>query len=264
MSNSNKDNRTVHGKFKFGFKTKHRFPTDITDQKTLMDVTNLLYPTGRVWLLPEGGAYKTIHAVFNAAFNKVKKDSELMIDSYFPDNDNFTEEDAIFWENKLGLFTMNSLSLEKRKEIILRKIAFPQNIKARQGLPYINDQLELYGFNVKVYENIFQNMDGTYYYLNPLAIMQASISNTQHGFPTQHGKSTQHGTGNFEVIANTIEDESFSIGGDSNLYATFFIASNTDLYQSGSIAAARKKEFKELILKLKPAHMVAFCFLNYQ
>jgi hypothetical protein len=264
MSNINRDNRTVHGKFRFGFKTKHRFPTTSKDGQELIDMVNLLYPTGRVWLLPEKGSFRSIHDVINNSIIKVKDFCNEMIDSYFPDNDNFTEEDCDFWENKLGLITSNSLSLEKRKEIILRKIAFPQNIKARQGLDYIQSQIDLYGFDVKIYENIFIDENGNYYHANPVDVIGEASLTTQHGFPTQHGQSTQHGNGSFDIIANNIRDEVYSIGGNQNLWATFFIASKDSLYMGATVPNERKKEFKELILKLKPAHLIAFCLINYQ
>ena len=93
--------------------------------------------------------------------------------------------------------------------------------------------------------------------------MDLALLNTQHGWPTQHGP-TQHGKGVFDVIANTIETESYNIGGNQNLWSTFFIASKDGLTKAGIIELSRKREFKELILKLKPAHLVAFCLISYQ
>lgn len=264
MSPINNDNRTVHGKFKFGFKTVHRFPTKKIDAKQLMDVANLLYPTGRAWLLPEGGAFRIVHSVINEAFLKVKEFSKAMINSYFPDNDEFNLDDCEFWENKLGLITSNSLSLEQRRQIILRKMAFPRGIEARQSLSYIQSQLDIYGFDVKIYENIFVDGNGNYYHSSPEDIIQLALLDTQHGFPTQHGLGTQHGKGTFEIIANLIADEVYNVGGAENLWATFFIASKTSLYQGATVPLDRKKEFKELILKLKPAHLIAFTLVNYQ
>ena len=64
-------------------------------------------------------------------------------------------------------------------------------------------------------------------------------------------------------IANDVNEENYSIGGNENLYATFFIASPVSLLEKGTVSNNRKKEFKELVLKLKPAHLVAFTFINY-
>ena len=263
MSPINRDNRTVHGKFNHSSKTKHRFPTIKPDSKQLMDLVNFLYPTGRAWLLPEKGNYRMIHDVVNNSLLKVKDYLKLMLNSYFPDNEDFDEEDCEFWENKLGLISSNSLSLQKRKEIILRKMAFPRGIEARQGLSYIQEQLDIYGFNVKIYENIFQDDNGNYYHENPNNVLELALLDTQHGWPTQHGP-TQHGKGAFDVIANTIETENYNIGGNQNLWSTFFIASKDSLTKAGIIELSRKREFKELILKLKPAHLVAFCLISYQ
>lgn len=264
MSFTNRDNRTVHGKFNFGFKTKHRFPTSNSDAKEISDLVSSLYPTGRVWYLPENGTYRKIHSVINKTFLNVKFYCKSMINSYFPDNEEFDNNDAEFWENKLGLITSNSLSLEQRKEIILRKMAFPQNIKARQGILYIQSQIDLYGFDCKVYENIFQDVNGDYYHESPENIIQQALLDTQHGGSTQHGLATQHGKGSFDVIANRISTEVYNIGGNSHLWATFYIASKNSLFHGATIPASRKDEFRELILKLKPAHLVAFCLINYE
>ena len=260
------NNQTVHGKFKFGYNTKHRYPTSIIKEtvKQLDDQVNLLYPTGRAWYLPENGVFRKFHKVLNNSILKVRNFAESTINSYFPDNEEFTIEDCEFWENKLGLISSNSLSLQKRREIIYRKIAFPQNIKARQGLLYIQEQIDLYGFNVKIYENIFEDGNGNYYHESTQNLINSATFDIQHGNPTQHGISTQHGVGLFEVIANNIDDEVYSIGGNQNLWATFFIASKSSLFQGGSVPFERKKEFKELILKLKPAQLVAFTLITYQ
>lgn len=264
MSITNKDNRTVHGVAKFGFNTPHRYPTFNAGAKDFTNLVNSLYPTGRAWYLPEDSVYKAFHEVMNKSFLRVKDYISLMMDGYFPDNDNFNESDCVFWENKLGLITSNSLSLEQRKQIIYRKIAFPQNIKARQHITYIQSQIDLYGFDCKVYENIFQDVNGNYYHESPENIIQQTLLDTQHGNGIQHGGGIQHGKGSFDVIANQISDEIYNIGGDNHLWATFFIASKNTLYAGATIPKDRKDEFKELILKLKPAHLIAFCLINYE
>lgn len=264
MLPTNRDNRTVHGKFNHGMKVRHRFPSIKPDGKKLMDLTNLLYPTGRAWYLPESGVFKKMHEVINNSMIRVKSFTAEMMDSYFPDNENFNEEDCDFWEYKLGLSTSNSLPLSVRRDIILRKISFPRNIVARQSLSYIQSQIDIYGFNVKIYENIFYDQSGQPYHETPGNIITQSLLDTQHGGDTQHGEPTQHGKGSYDIIANKMDDEQYQIGGNQNLWATFFIASPNNLFEMATVPIKRKKEFKELILKLKPAHLVAFTLIKYE
>jgi hypothetical protein len=256
---------TIHGlATKFGFKTKHKFPTTPREESQLLDLTDQLYPTGRAWRF-NGSQFEKLHRAINDVFFQLRADCVSLLNSSFPDNEYFNISDCIYWEGKLGIISNSALPLELRMQIIRNKMAFPRNIKARQGPAYINQQIELQGFTgVKIYENIFYDNNGNYYYKTPFEVSGDILDVTQHGGITQHGNSTQHGDGSFEVIANDIENEVYSIGGNQNLYATFFIASAASLYEKGIVESHRKQEFRELILKLKPAHLVAFTFINYQ
>ena len=256
--------QTQHGfKSKFGLNTPHKYPDKNQDKKVLLDLSSDLYPTGRAWDLSDGSDLNLLHQAFNLSFERLKADSDSLINFLLPDNNEFSVEDARYWENKYGLISNENLSLSLRKEILLRKISFPGRFKTRQNILYINEQLEVYGFDVKAYENKFFDVNGNIYYKSASDVFLSSLAQVQHGDETQHGEGTQHGSGNFDLIANSYFDENYSIGGDENLWATFFIASKSSLEEQGYISSSRKREFRELILKLKPAHLVAFTFINY-
>lgn len=149
------NNSTMHGfKTPHGFRTPHRFPVKSGTKEELMALASQLYPTGRAWSLSELSLFNKLHAAINKSILRLTAQAYSLIDGTFPDNNNFTEDDAIVWEYRLGLVA-GTLTLEQRKANIYRKIAFPQNVKARQSLPYIESQLNLAGFDVKLYENIF-------------------------------------------------------------------------------------------------------------
>lgn len=248
---------TVHGfGTPHGLSVPHRMP--VSSEFNLTDImSNLarqLYPTGRAWWMQNKGVFDNLHKAINRSFIRVLNDSDLTIDSCFPDNENFTENDATLWEYRLGLVTNNSLSLELRKEAILRKMSYPRGIEARQNKLFIENQLRLAGFDVYVHENLPP-------YQTPDEIVALSLELTQHGGLTQHGSGTQHGYLNYEVIANeAIVNESFAVG--SELWSTFFIGGE-NLGDTATIPINRLIEFKELVLKLKPAHTVAYTFINY-
>jgi hypothetical protein len=248
---------TVHGVgTPHGLRVPHRMP--ISSEVNLTDImANLarqLYPTGRAWWMQNNGVFDNLHKAINRSFIRVLNDCDLTIDSCFPDNENFTENDANLWEYRLGLVTNNSLSLEVRKEAILRKMSYPRGIEARQNKLFIENQLRLAGFDVYVHENLPP-------YQTPDEIVSLSLELTQHGSGTQHGGGTQHGYINYDVIANeAIVNESFGVG--SNLWATFFIGGE-NLGEMATIPINRLIEFKELVLKLKPAHTVAYTFINF-
>lgn len=249
---------TVHGLgTPHGYNTPHKLPTAQGENLTdiMSGLARQLYPTGRAWWMQNNGVFDNLHKAINRSFIRVLNDSDLTIDSCFPDNTNFDENDASLWEYRLGLRVNPNIPLALRKEAILRKMAYPRGIEARQNKLFIESQLRLAGFDVYVHENLPP-------YQTPDQIVALSLELTQHGGGTQHGIATQHGYVNFDVIANeAIVSESFSVG-SGNLWATFFIGGE-NLGDMATIPANRLIEFKELVLKLKPAHLICFTFINF-
>lgn len=240
-----------------GYLTPHKYPTDdqtIVDE--LNDLAVQLYPTGRAWYMPEDGVYQNFHRAINLSMARLVQDGRLLIEQTIPDNDSFTAEDATLWEYRLGLITNESLDLEVRKAALRRKLGHPNNVKARQHPVFIEHQLQLAGFDVYVHEN-------TIPYQNPFDILGLSVTEVQHGEPTQHGNGTFHGGNGFDVIANSILPvEQYAFGGDEYLWASFFLGGE-NLGDFATVPSSRLREFKELVIKLKPAHTVAFTFINY-
>ena len=249
---------TVHGVgTPHGYSTPHRFPTEVNETLTdiMAGLSRQLYPTGRAWYMRNNGVFDNLHKAINRSFIRFLNDCDETINGAFPDNAEFSENDATLWEYRLGLRVAPPLDLETRKLIILRKMAYPGNVAARQSPLFIEMQLQLAGFNVWIHEN-------TQPYRTPADIVALSLELTMHGPPTQHGGGTQHGYTNFDVIANdAVISESYSVG-SGNLWATFFIGGE-NLGEVAEVPENRLIEFKELVLKLKPAHTVAFTFINY-
>lgn len=257
MAYEKTERSTMHGMITpHGMKTPHRYPTDSSN--SLLGVLSILvrelYPTGRAWFMKRNGVFFNFHQAINRSIIRFTQDSDLTLDSIFPDNVNFDANDASLWEYRLGLVTNESLSLEVRKQAILRKMAYPGNVRARQSRLFIEDQLQKAGFDVYVHEN-------TKPYKTPDEIVSTTTNDTQHGDDTQHGIGTQHGSTGYDVIANlSTPNEIFSVG--PNLYATFFIGGPT-LGEMANVPSSRLIEFRNLVLKLKPAQTVAFTFVNY-
>lgn len=249
---------TTHGYgTEYGYETQHSYPSNsVANIDILKNLSNQFYPTGRAWYRPELGIFEKLHEAINMSFVRSINDGKLFLDSLFPDNDNFSASDALLWEYRLGLPSNEEVALELRKSAIKRKMGHPNNVKPRQHQLFIENQLQLAGFDVWVHENLKP-------YQSPNEIASISPSNTLHGDPTQHGNATFHGGNSFSVIANSIEEfESYAIGGEENLWATFFIGGQV-LGETANVPASRLREFKELVIKLKPAHLVAFTFVNY-
>ncbi|PXX26285.1 hypothetical protein C7967_11547 [Thalassospira sp. 11-3] len=248
----------------FGFKTPHKYPQDLEQSlsETFLGLTKQLYPTGRAFNIPEKSTYEKLHKGINTSMIRLTQDVKSVVNKSIPDNDDFVEADATLWENKLGLFINPATTLENRKSAIMRKMAYPTNIKARQNPNFLEAQLRLSGFNVRVYENKFLE-GGEWVHKTPDEVAATSATQTQHGGTLQHGGGTQHGSGGFSVIANSLDSsENYNVGGGSNLWASFYISGDT-VNEMATVDKAREKEFRELVLKLKPAHLVAFLFINF-
>lgn len=247
----------------FGFDAFLGNPSDYGNLKPefLSELASQLYPTGRAFNMLEKSVFKKFHDAINVSFLRFINDSKSTLDSVFPDNDNFTEEDCNLWEYRFGIITNSLLDLETRRAAIYRRMSRGRNVQARQHVKYIEYQLQLAGFNVWVHENGFIE-GGVLVHKRPQDILFIQPENVQHGGSVQHGIGVQHGGVNSEVIANSYKvDEEYSVG-DDYLSKTFFIGGET-LGTTAIVSENRKEEFRELVLKLKPAHLVAFTFINY-
>lgn len=231
----------------------------------ILSLTKQLYPTGRAFKFPKDGYMEKLHKALAVSETKAYEDALSIKNSLLPDNTSFTTEDAEDWERRLGLPTDPLVSLNDRKAAILRKLTQPGTNPAKGHYLYLQEQLQLAGFNVYVYENRFLTYypDG-YITLYPSQITGSSsiFTTTRHGM-YNHGTGIHHGQFYNNKVANFIDERKdyyFDIG--SNLRSTFFIG-GSPLGTFANVPIARKDEFRQLILKLKPCQTVAYLFINF-
>lgn len=274
----------------------------------LMGVTRQLYPTGRAFWLIKNSIFAKIHEALALSESRLYQKIIDIKYSIIPDNDFFTTENATDWERVMGLPGKGTLA--ERKDAILRKMSYPNNILARQFYLFMQDQLQLAGFDVYVHENRFAadpiideqlgvselgeaEMGGTITNPSNYEVIEPDdfISQDEQLGISELGEAEMGGeiTGlDYKIIANHIkeaDDDNFfdpldvegfgelefgisSFGGESiysridKLKETFFIG-GSGFPSFASVSASRKNEFRELILKLKPAQMVGFLYINY-
>jgi len=233
-----------------------------TVAEKLLLVWRQLLPRGRAFHVNENSLKKRIESAMIKSQEKFYNDSLSVLDSILPDNDNFTADDATRWEQRLGLITNEDVPLPDRKAAIIRKMNHPGNILARQSAGYIQQQLQMAGFNVFVHENL----DG----LSPADVIGPENTGIAEHSPNvehmetgmEHG-NTQFGSVYYNCVANYIDeslDAYFDVG--ENMLCTFYIGGET-FGTFTDVSEQRKNEFRQLILKLKPTQTVAFLLINY-
>lgn len=227
----------------------------------IVKLSKQLYPTGRAWKMPPLGDFEKLTRALAASEARAYADAFTVLNVVLPDNDNFTLADAQVWYRRLGLIFGSGTSLEDAKAAIIRKMNYPGTIKPRQNYRYIQAALQAANFSVYVYENRFPS-GGTYVTQSPFDVIPGGQRIGRQLGNFQLGRF-QLGGGFANIVANQLEESeayTFSIGG--NLRNTFFI-SGAVLGTPANVETVRKKEFRELILKLKPAQTVAFLDINY-
>jgi len=144
----------------FGLSTPFRLPAPSLESVSslLLTLAVQLYPTGRAWYMLKDSIMEKLHLGINVSFARFLEDAKSILNSCFPDNENFNEDDCALWEYYFGMVTNESLSVEVRREAIFRRMARGRNIPARQHIKYIEYQLRLAGFEVRTYENGYTNV----------------------------------------------------------------------------------------------------------
>lgn len=222
----------------------------------LLTLTKRFYPKGRALRIPSNSFLEKQHKGLNISESLALNSAISVLDSILPDNDNFTILDAEIWEKRLGLITNNLTTLSDRKLAIKRKLNHPSDIKSRQHYLFLERELQAAGFNVYIHENNFSGVTKT-----PSGVV-ATPQNAVHRTGFKHGQFNHGGTFS-EKIVNSIYnsvDSVFDIGSDYR--STFFIGGQT-VGDFANVDTNRILEFRQLILKIKPAQTVGYLFINY-
>jgi hypothetical protein len=250
------------------------------DIQPLIQLTEQLYPTGRGFNIHIGSFIRKMHLALNRSESRLNDNTLDILNGILPDNDSFTVEDATLWEQRLGLITNDAVSLANRKLAIIRKLNYPGTIIARQSGGFIESQLRLAGFDVYVHENPdLISIEELLNELNNVANLGlGNIGGFNLGsvFSVYPNLFTDSNIGGFNLgevnlaqidfkgkVVNNITDSldlHFNIG--NSRIKTFFVGGE-NLGDFADVPTARKDEFRQLILKLKPTETVAYLLINY-
>jgi len=226
-----------------------------------------LFPQkGRAFKIPYMGIFWRFLRAISLSFGRALSAATSVFDSIFPDNDNFTADDAEIQERLYGLPTNSSVPLADRKLAIYRRMAHPGEQPARQGALFIEQQLQAAGFDVYVYENrFFEGSPASWITKTPTEILGVGVGYAAYGLfgYGELGYGDTFALSGVTVIANYLEeakDEYFNFG--SNYRSSFFIAGAT-ITTFADVPAVRKTELRQLLLTLKPTNTAGWLFVNF-
>lgn len=257
----------------------------MTINERLLAVTKLLFPTGRAFRISNNSVKEKIEKGIIESEVRSHNDLLSILDTILPDNDNFTAEDATRWEERLGMIVNDQVALSDRKLAIKRKMNHPGDIIARQSRDYIESQLQLAGFDVYIlFDQNNQNPANVLTQLPDYNCVQLGNSSQMSDdiqlgdvytvYSNLFSNAVQLGDyqlGDFQLneqlylnkVANSIDetlDETFNIAD----YSCSFAISGPDMNNFfADVQIARKEEFRQLILKLKPTQNCAILYVNY-
>jgi hypothetical protein len=230
----------------------------------ILKLVRQLYPTGRAFKLAVGTRFRELHAALAETQAQAVNDAAALLDQILPDNTNYTGDDAATWEAKLQIpIAPAGVSLADRKLAILRKMRHPGDRLPRQSIDFIEDELRAAGFDVYCFENKFGG-EVDFIKVGAGTTLYRRYANTTYfraGTRYQAITVDQNATG---VVISQLDEANENVQDQSrtSLRSTFIICGAT--YPNvANVDAAREREFRNLIMTLKPAHTHAFLFVNY-
>ena len=233
---------------------------------------------GRAYAIPMGTDIENVSTSIDGTgldllgtSERLVADGNRLYDSLIPDNDNFSDgttdpndNDCNDWERRLGLVQHGITNPPttptrlQRMTAIAQKMAYPGTNAPRQSAAYLQSALQAAGFPVYVFEN-------------PNNLTAAEILGIPAGdavYDEAEYDEVEYDEGwsdaDITIIANSVDplvDAEFDIPAGNN-HGTFFLGDVT-LGAFASIPAIQETQFRQLVLNLKPAHMVGITFINF-
>lgn len=226
-------------------------------------LTRIVYPNGRAyaWKEQEG-----LQEVIAKQLGEVYDDVTGLLNHCLPDNDVFNEQDAAIAEAWLGIAVGPGVTLADRKLAIKQKLNYPGDEVYRQHRLFVETQLRLAGFAVRVYENRFDAGGGVWISKSPGEILgtvtgRAVFGEFQFG-EVEFGES--YATDGITIVANSLEEEKDNMWSFGGYYGnTFIVAGEGGITDFASVPAVRRNELRILVHALKQVQAVGFLFVNY-
>lgn len=235
----------------------------------------------------EASPSKRLVNAFLKSIERYYVDLLSLLNQIIADNDGFDEIDAGNWERVYGLIA-GSLTLDERKTNIINRQGYPNGELERSTAEFLQAELQKAGFDVYIQENRFPDGAGGWLTEDPdlIGTLAEQLGLSEMGIAEMNGDIPGL---DYTIIANYVDetlDETYfdvvfqqnelgvaemgvaemgtfaGFSRDEELRFTFFIGGQS--YPSeATVALSRKDEFRQLVLRLKQNHNIAFAYINY-
>jgi hypothetical protein len=217
---------------------------DVDYSEPINTLSSQLYPSGRAWWKQKDGIFDKVHQALALSESRVENDILNLQYDILADSVNISISAIERWEYVFGIKANGTTA--DRLSMIYQRQMFPNNILARQSKSFIEQQLRLAGYNVFIHLNYITPNSAIYGLFNYGQKNYGEIAST------------------YTIVSNEIDETkevlySISTIGEKNI----FYIGGENYGDYADVPAALKNQFRELVLRLKPAHSVAILNINY-
>lgn len=224
-----------------------------------------LYPGGRAYDAMGELVAGDVHDAIAEVIGEAADDVAGLLDHVLPDSDRFTIEDCRLWEQKLGLITNEDIAVADRRAAIAAKWRYPGEEVYRQHAAFVEGQLRTAGFDVRVYENRWDDGAGGYEWRTVAEVLGVAAGNAvldMHTLDEIELDEEWEDAGVTLAVRHIEEALDADFWPGVSLYATFFVAGDT-VTTPADVPTARKEQFRQMLMELKKVEMVGYLLINY-
>lgn len=216
--------------------------TDFSDKITTLSAQ--LYPTGRAWWKKKNSIFDKIHQALSLSESRVENDILNLQYDILADSVNMSLTATELWESVFGITAKGTIS--DRLSAIYQRQMYPNNELARQSKSFIQNQLQLAGFDVYLHNS------------------NVSPNSSIYGIFQYGQKKYNETVQSYSLITNEVDETKERPYLISNIGEKFIFVIGSEISgEYADVSLERKNEFRELVLRLKPAHSIAVLNINF-
>lgn len=241
----------------------------------MISIFKHLLPTGRAWSLIKD---KSLRKFFEALAPAVSESPRTFADDLYGDIFPDTTRQLTEWEKQFGLTRAPSLSDRQRRDRLIAK----WRDHGGQSPSYIQDTLRANGFNVYVHEwwepgsepapgeisqatarNPLLVINADYLTLIPMVDCGEPLAQCGEEFAEAGNYVGRFGYPLVNKFIYDSDDVGYTVPSDPELWPFFMYVGGEQYGDVAEVPAARRYEFEELLLRIRPAQLWIGVIVRY-